>query len=155
MYAFSTMAILLLLCVVFFAQKLSWASAQPNIAGGFYQTIAPKSDGTVWAWGWNKHGQLGNGTNTNSNLPVRVNGLSGVTAIACGSAHTIILKSNGKVLAWGRNEQGELGNGCLTIGRSWSKSVRDLRFVIKREKRSEHCDRVIQYRQCTCKGTFG
>ncbi len=83
------------------------------IAGGDLWSLALKSDGTVWAWGWNVYGQLGNGTNTTSNTPVQVSGLSGVTAIAAGN-HGLALKSDGTVWAWGDNSFGELGNGTNT-----------------------------------------
>src|SRR5207245_7369310 len=83
------------------------------IAGGRH-SLALKSDGTVWAWGLNIAGELGNGTNTNSNTPVQVSGLSGVTAIAVGFLHSLALKSDGTVWAWGDNDQGQLGNGTNT-----------------------------------------
>jgi hypothetical protein len=73
-----------------------------------------KNDGTVWAWGRNDYGQLGNGTNTNSNLPVPVSGLSGVTDIAGGFYHSLALKNDWTVWAWGYNNDGELGNGTNT-----------------------------------------
>ena len=79
------------------------------VAAGGYNTTALKSDGTVWAWGHNYSGQLGDGTtNTNSpwgkSSPVQVNGLTGVTAIDSGFYHTIALKGDGTVWAWGLNE---------------------------------------------------
>ena len=84
------------------------------IAGGDLWSLALKSDGTVWAWGWNASGQLGNGTNTTSNTPVQVLGLSGVTAIAAGVRHSLALKSDGTIWAWGANYSGQLGNGTHT-----------------------------------------
>jgi alpha-tubulin suppressor-like RCC1 family protein len=89
------------------------------IAGGYFHSLALRSDGTVMAWGSNSSGQLGNGNTTNSSAPVAVtalNGaaLSGVTAIAAGSEHTLALMSYGTVMAWGRNDQGQLGNGTTT-----------------------------------------
>ncbi len=63
------------------------------------------------AWGLNTSGQLGNGTTTNSNVAVGVEGLSGIAAVAGGSTHSLALLSDGKVMAWGANEYGELGNG--------------------------------------------
>ncbi|PYT63166.1 MAG: hypothetical protein DMG35_05100, partial [Acidobacteria bacterium] len=59
-------------------------------------------------------GELGNGTNTASNTPMQVSGLSGVTAIAGGELHGLALKSDGTVWAWGLNIAGELGNGTNT-----------------------------------------
>ena len=53
-----------------------------SIAVGDTHILALKSDGTVWAWGTNDRGELGNGNNINSNVPVQVSGLSDVVAIA-------------------------------------------------------------------------
>jgi uncharacterized repeat protein (TIGR02543 family) len=74
-------------------------------------SLALKADGTVWAWGANAYGQLGDGTNVNSALPRRAANLSGVTAIAAGTSFSMALKSDGTVRAWGRNTDGQLGNG--------------------------------------------
>jgi PKD repeat protein len=83
------------------------------IAGGYGHSLALKSDGTVWAWGSNWSGQLGNGTEpwNSSNIPVPVLGLTGITAIAGGADHSLALKSDGSVWAWGENGQGQLGDG--------------------------------------------
>jgi alpha-tubulin suppressor-like RCC1 family protein len=69
-----------------------------------------KNDGTVWAWGNNSAGALGNGNNTDSNVPVQSN-ISGVIAVARGGGHSLALKSDSTVWAWGRNNYGQLGNG--------------------------------------------
>ncbi len=66
---------------------------------------------TVTAWGYNGNGELGNGTEPESNVPVAVSGLSEVTAIAAGGRHSLALLSNGTVMAWGANGHGQLGNG--------------------------------------------
>src|SRR2546428_6526575 len=75
--------------------------------------------GTVWAWGYNGFGELGNGTFTATypygiDTPGPVSGLSGVTAIAGGNYHSLALKSDGTVWAWGQNFIGQLGNGTIT-----------------------------------------
>jgi hypothetical protein len=70
-----------------------------------------KSDGTVWAWGGNSSGQLGDGTFTDRVNPVQVSGLSGVVSIAAGEEHSVALKSNGVVMTWGFNGSGQLGDG--------------------------------------------
>ena len=86
----------------------------PIIACGTFSTILLKEDGTVWAWGSNSSGALGNGTNTNSSSPVQVSGLTGVTAISAASDYNIALLQDGTVWSWGSNEYGGLGNGTKT-----------------------------------------
>jgi Regulator of chromosome condensation (RCC1) repeat len=84
-----------------------------NIECGELHNLALASNGTVWAWGLNYDGELGNGTNTDSNIPVQVSLPSGVTIsnIAGGGWHSLALASNNTVWAWGSNGDGELGNG--------------------------------------------
>jgi alpha-tubulin suppressor-like RCC1 family protein len=88
-----------------------------GISAGYAQNLALKSDGTVWAWGSNEDGQLGDGTTENRTRPVQVVGpggvgyLTNVVAIAAGAYHSLALKSDGTVWAWGFNVDGELGNG--------------------------------------------
>ena len=80
-------------------------------AGQDYFSLALKSDGTVWAWGYNGYGQLGDGTTTNRTSPVQVASLSGVSQIAAGRDHSMARKSDGTVWAWGYGGYGQLGNG--------------------------------------------
>ena len=68
--------------------------------------------GLAFAWGYNHDGELGDGTNTGTNLPVAVKRLASVTAVSAGSHHCLALLSSGKVMAWGDNFYGELGNGA-------------------------------------------
>lgn len=90
------------------------------IAAGDNFCAAVKSDGTVWTWGVNGSGQLGDGTTTTQKFAVQVKltpggaGLTGVRDIACGSTHTVALKTDGTVWAWGNNGNGRLGNGTTT-----------------------------------------
>ena len=76
--------------------------------------LAQKHDGSVWAWGWNQQGQLGDGTTTDRLSPVPVTGLTNVVAIVMGQVHTLALKSDGTVWAWGYNNAGQLGDGTTT-----------------------------------------
>ncbi len=70
--------------------------------------------GRVQCWGWNEWGQLGNGTTTNSNIPVTVPGIYAPTKLAAGAGHTCALFSGGVMKCWGRNNCGQLGNGTWT-----------------------------------------
>jgi len=88
-----------------------------SVAAGAYFNIALKTDGSVWAWGYNALGQLGTGNQvpTRNPVPVRAaagGGLGGITAIAAGAEHALALKNDGTVLAWGENNVGQLGDGA-------------------------------------------
>jgi len=82
------------------------------VSSGLEHSVVLKNDGTVWAWGYNFKGILGDGTNRSEPLkPVRVNGLDDVVAISAGNGYTIALKKDGTVWAWGLNYDGQLGDG--------------------------------------------
>ena len=68
-------------------------------------------DGTAWGWGRNGQGELGNGTKTDSNLPIQVSDLTDVTAIAGGGGHSLAISSADSLWAWGANAYGQFGNG--------------------------------------------
>ncbi|MBM7569509.1 RCC1 domain-containing protein [Paenibacillus sacheonensis] len=84
------------------------------IDSGANYNLALKSDGSVWAWGANSFGQLGNGTTIERHTPVQVQGLDSVVAISAGTEHSMALKSDGTVWAWGNNTSGQLGDGTTT-----------------------------------------
>ncbi len=89
---------------------------EPMVDGGANHSVALKGDGTVWAWGYNKYGQLGNNTTVTTEIPVQVKGkngegfLSDIQMIASGSNHVLALKQDGTVWAWGYNNYGQLGD---------------------------------------------
>lgn len=85
-----------------------------SIAAGGYFNVAIKNDGTVWAWGDNGHGQLGDGTTTRRLSPIQVPGLTGIVAVSTGLYHTLALRNDGSLWAWGYNAQGQLGDGTFT-----------------------------------------
>lgn len=88
-----------------------FASANPQISAGVYHSLALKSDSTVWAWGNNSDGQLGDRETINRRIPVEVLGLKDVIAIAGENSNSLALKLDGTVWVWGNNSDGQLGDG--------------------------------------------
>lgn len=84
------------------------------IRTGRFFSLAIKSDSTVWTWGENLYGQLGDGSTTDRYSPVQVTGLTGVTNVECGAFECHATKSDNTVWAWGRNTYGNLGDNTLT-----------------------------------------
>lgn len=89
-------------------------------AGGFH-SCAVLGDGTVQCWGSNENGQLGNGTTTNSSIPVPVSGISDAIAVSAGTYHSCALLRTGEVQCWGSNDTGQLGNS--TMGTNMLKPI--------------------------------
>ena len=91
-----------------------------QIVAGYYFSCALSSTGTVYCWGFNADGELGNNSTTNSSVPVAVSTsgvLSGVsvTQITADSGYNACaLGSNGQAYCWGRNSDGQLGNNTVT-----------------------------------------
>ncbi|MCL2563673.1 MAG: S-layer homology domain-containing protein [Oscillospiraceae bacterium] len=81
------------------------------IAASHSHALALRSDGTVWAWGDNHFGQLGDGTTTNRGIPAQVQSLNNVTAISAGGWSNVALRADGTVWGWGDNSNGQLGDG--------------------------------------------
>ena len=85
------------------------------VTAGDTFSLALKSDGSVFAWGNNASGQLGDGSApTDHSSPVAVGALgigSGVVRVVGGSTHSIALTADGRVYAWGNNASGQVGDG--------------------------------------------
>ncbi len=90
-------------------------NVQAISAGGFADiqdhSLALKDDGTVWAWGGNEYGQIGDGTTNSNDTPVQLSSLTNVQAISAGGLHSLALKEDGTVWAWGQGDTGQLGDG--------------------------------------------
>jgi alpha-tubulin suppressor-like RCC1 family protein len=89
------------------------ASGVTNVTGGAEHSLFLKSDGSLWAMGYNPYGELGNGTFLTTNTPQRI--VAGnVKAIAAGFLHSLFLKTDGTLWAMGDNTYGQLGAGNIT-----------------------------------------
>jgi alpha-tubulin suppressor-like RCC1 family protein len=82
------------------------------ISAGDLHTVAMRGDGTLWAWGDNTHGQVGDGTTTQRNSPVQIG--SGYASVAAGDLHTVAVKADGTLWAWGDNTASQIGDGTTT-----------------------------------------
>jgi alpha-tubulin suppressor-like RCC1 family protein len=81
-----------------------------KVSAGLGHSLALLDDGTVWAWGGNRFGQLGDTTLVDRSIPVQVYGFSGpVRDIAAGDNHSVALQENGRVYTWGANDRRQLG----------------------------------------------
>ncbi|MFN8537525.1 MAG: hypothetical protein U0232_08630 [Thermomicrobiales bacterium] len=77
-----------------------------TVAAGANHSLALGTDGSVWTWGWNQSGQLGDGTSTDRLAPARVPGLANITALAGGGGQSLALDANGAVWQWGSDLAG-------------------------------------------------
>ena len=91
---------------------MSMAATPTQVDAGFAHTCALMSDGTIYCWGSNNGGQLGNGTATDTNTPVPVAGITNATSITAGGYHTCATLTDESVVCWGYNGDGQLGNGA-------------------------------------------
>ena len=86
------------------------------VAGGFYHTAAIKTDGTLWTWGENTYGTLGDDTGVAKSSPVQtVAGGTNWKQVAGGNGHTAAIKTDGTLWLWGYNNYGKLGTNTEVI----------------------------------------
>lgn len=99
----------LLTSSAFFAQ--CWQSVSAGVA----HSAGIRTGGTLWTWGRNNFGQIGDGTSVAMRTtPTQIGTANNWQTISCGGSHTIALKTNGTLWAWGLNSSGQLGNGNNT-----------------------------------------
>jgi alpha-tubulin suppressor-like RCC1 family protein len=87
-------------------------STWSKIANGDVYSVALKSDGSLWAWGRNLWGNIGNGTSGNNySVPQQVGNLNNWRSISARNFSTYAVKQDGSLWSWGYGEQGQLGDG--------------------------------------------
>lgn len=99
-------------------QTTSFGNNWLHVSCGYRHTGAIKTDGSLWMWGRNSNGQLGDNTVTNKSIPGQtVTGGTNWKQVACGDYETVALKTDGTLWAWGGNHYGNLGDNT-TVHRS-------------------------------------
>jgi alpha-tubulin suppressor-like RCC1 family protein len=99
-------------------QTIAGGNNWSKVAGGSGHTAAIKTDGTLWTWGRNSYGQLGNNTTVNNSSPVQtIAGGNNWSGVACGYSHTAAIKTDGTIWLWGKNSLGTLGDNT-TVNKS-------------------------------------
>ena len=86
-----------------------------TVSAGFAHSLALKNDNTLYAWGWNWKGQVGNGksgsTSEKETAPQKISAETNWNGIAAGYLHSLVFKNNGEIYAWGNNSDNQLGDG--------------------------------------------
>ena len=113
-------------------QTITGATNWRQVSCGSNHIACLKTDGTLWTWGLNSSGQLGDNSTVNRSSPVQtIAGGTNWSQVSCGVSHTACLKTDGTLWLWGNNGSGRLGDNTVinrsspiqTIagGTSWSQ----------------------------------
>ena len=95
-------------------QTVTYGTNWKQVSCGLNLTVAIKTDGTLWCWGWNGYGQLGDNTITNRSSPVQTIAYgTNWKQVAC-NRHAIAIKTDGTLWCWGKNGYGQLGDNTAT-----------------------------------------
>jgi len=115
-----------------------------EVAAGYYYTMAIKSDGTLWGWGYNNFGQLGDGTTIDRSRPTKIGVSKQWKHVYTKINHTMAIKKDGTLWGWGRNSYGQIGNGTKLDKRSptqepskskeWEKASTGAEFSVALKK---------------------
>jgi alpha-tubulin suppressor-like RCC1 family protein len=115
-----------------------------QVSCGYYFTAAIKTDGTLWCWGGNNNGQLGDNTGVRKSSPVQTVAFgTNWKQVSCGYDHAAAIKSDGTLWSWGSNGLGNLGDNTsvkksspvqtISYGTNWKqiKCSKNNSFAIK------------------------
>ena len=100
-------------------QTVAGGTTWKSVSVNWHHTLAIKTDGTLWGWGYNASGQLGVGDTTNRSSPIQAGAGTNWRVVATGAYHSAGIKTNGTLWTWGFNGYGQLGNGTTASG-TWT-----------------------------------
>ncbi|MBL8611133.1 MAG: hypothetical protein JNL38_27570 [Myxococcales bacterium] len=122
-----------------------------SVCAGLKHSCAIRADRSVYCWGYNLNGQLGNGATGQEAIPVKTTGLPEVVQISCGSNFTCAVTTKGAVFCWGGNGNGQLGQGN-TVGSSTPKQVVNVAGAVQVAAGSTHACAVTTTGTVSCWG---
>jgi alpha-tubulin suppressor-like RCC1 family protein len=102
-------------CFLFFIILNCNSQCWKALSNGDNHTVGIKLDGTLWSWGAGYDGELGNGINGGSEIPILISSDTDWKLISAGQSHTLALKNNGTLWGWGYNVFGSVGIGTTNI----------------------------------------
>jgi alpha-tubulin suppressor-like RCC1 family protein len=126
-----------------------WAS----VSAGRATTCATRTTGTVWCWGANSSGQVGDGTTTTRTSPTQAGSATTYRAVATGAASSCAVRTDATVWCWGTNASGVFGNGTVTTGSTSPVQVRSDVWDTGGHGGVELACRVLVTMQAGCSGT--
>ena len=100
-------------CLFLLLSFSSFSQCWQQVAAGYFHSLGIQVDGSLWAWGSNTYGQLGDGTNTDRNTPTRIGTDTDWAFVTGGGYFTVAIKTDGTLWTWGRNNYGQLGVDSL------------------------------------------
>jgi alpha-tubulin suppressor-like RCC1 family protein len=96
-------------------QTVSAGTNWKLVSAGIYHTAAIKTDGTLWLWGRNNYGQIGDNSRVSKSSPVQtIASGNNWKQVSCAGRFTAALKTDGTLWTWGQNTSGQLGDGTTT-----------------------------------------
>ena len=121
-------------------QSITGGTNWKQVATGDYNTAAIKTDGTLWTWGANTKGEIGDNTITSRSSPVQtITGGTNWKQVSCGSSYMTAIKSDGTLWTWGSNLSGQLGDNTtasksspvqtIAGGTNWKQVSAGMQFV--------------------------
>ena len=103
-----------LLLILSFHLQFAKAQCWKSISMGALFSAGVMEDGSLWAWGRNQKGQLGDGSNVDKLIPKQIGTQTNWAKVSCGAEFMVALKNDGTIWSWGANEEGQLGLGSTT-----------------------------------------